>query len=207
MYYLVVLCHPDPASFNRAIADGVVTTLSAAGATASLLDLYRETFDPVLPLEEMKRRFSFDEAVRASSERLTSAAGIVVVHPDWWGGPPALLKGWIDRVFRPGVAYDFEGPEFMHKERVPLMTGKKALVFCTSDVEADEPEGKNRVTSLTGLWRDSVFGYCGVTSTIVRVFAGMHSATQRRRRDWLDEVSRTTADWAARGQDEGTTAV
>ena len=68
-----------------------------------------------------------------------------------------MLKGWIDRVFRQGVAYELEGEEDSEKEWKPLLTGKKGLVFCTSDAEEDEPPG-----TLETLWTDAILGRCGM---------------------------------------------
>lgn len=193
--FLVVVCHPNPKSFNRALADRAVRTIREGGASAELIDLYREPFEPVLPEEEMLRRFSFDETVQRYARSLASADGYLIVHPDWWGMPPALLKGWLDRVFRPGVAYDFEGPEFVRKRKVTLLHNKRALVFVTSDVPAASDDAELRTRGLEGLWVDAVFGYCGVSDTAVRVFCGVHDSSLRERRGWLDEVEETVARW------------
>ncbi len=104
----VILCHPVKGSFNHAISDEVVRSLKQQKHIVHYHDLYDEGFQPVLSADELQRRFSFDEQVQLYTSRVIESDGLVFIHPDWWGGPPALLKGWIDRVFRPGVAYDFE---------------------------------------------------------------------------------------------------
>ena len=112
MNVMVLLCHPNVRSFNHAIADTVVGTLRDDGHHVWWHDLYAEHFAPVLEQEEIQRRFSFDDPFVEHAEQLRTCDGLVFIYPDWWGTPPALLKGWIDRMFRPGIAYQFEGPEF-----------------------------------------------------------------------------------------------
>jgi NAD(P)H dehydrogenase (quinone) len=70
-------------------------------------DLYREKFSPVLPLREVPRDVKLPPLINRHCLEIAEADGIIVVHPNWWGQPPAILKGWIDRVLRPGVAYKF----------------------------------------------------------------------------------------------------
>ena len=118
MDILVVLGHPRPGSFNHAIAEVVLTTLRERGHRASFHDLCQEGFDPALPAKEMLEQGPVPDAVARHCRELAAADGIVIVHPNWWGQPPAVLTGWIDRVFRPGVAYRFEGED--GGEGVPL---------------------------------------------------------------------------------------
>ena len=103
----VILAHPGPGSFNHAIAATVVKTLAENGYTVAFHDLYAEHFDPVLPYAEIPRDAPLDPGVARHCSEIATADGIVIVHPDWWGQPPAILKGWIDRVIRPGIAYRF----------------------------------------------------------------------------------------------------
>ncbi len=104
----VILGHPDPASFNHAVAETVVAALTAEGHTVRFHDLYAESFNPVLPSFEIPKHADLDPLVRRHCDELSAADGIVIIHPNWWGQPPAIMKGWIDRVIRPGVAYEFK---------------------------------------------------------------------------------------------------
>ena len=105
MRILVVLGHPKKGSFNHAIAETIVRTLEESSHEVAYHDLYEEEFDPILPGEEIAKDARLDPAVRSHCEEVSEAEGIIVVHPNWWGHPPAVLEGWVDRVFRPGVAY------------------------------------------------------------------------------------------------------
>jgi len=108
MRILLVLAHPLEDSFAAAVAQTARDALVANGHAVDWLDLYREGFDPRLAPAE--RAGYFDAPYDASAvaplvERLQAAEGLVLVFPQWWFGFPAILKGWFDRVFAPGVAF------------------------------------------------------------------------------------------------------
>jgi putative NADPH-quinone reductase len=108
-FTLVVHCHPDPGSFSGTLAAGVVEALRGKGRACRCIDLYREGFQPCMSAPEWqdyKRPGAplppdLQDAVQA----LRQATHLVFVYPVWMSGPPALLKGWLDRVWRPGVAF------------------------------------------------------------------------------------------------------
>lgn len=108
---LVVWCHPVAESFSGAIFNTVVSNLTARGHELEIIDLYREGFDPTLPLDEWKRETrgdgerSHDLAHAEHVRKLRWADTLVFVYPTWFGGFPAMLKGWFDRVWMLGVAY------------------------------------------------------------------------------------------------------
>jgi len=109
MHFLVVLAHPLKESFAAAAAGTVVQTLKSRGHTTDLLDLYAEDFDPRLTADERARHMEPDydiSTVAPLVARLRAADAIVLVFPQWWFNMPAILKGFIDRVFVPGVAYN-----------------------------------------------------------------------------------------------------
>lgn len=179
---LVVLCHPNKTGFNQAVAAAAVQTLGATHQV-DFINLYEEGFDPVLPAPELPRKFSFDATVQKYNALVKEAEFYVFVHPDWWGGPPALLKGFIDRVFRPGVAYEYEGYEFLSKKKTALLAGRKALVFNTTDYPAPEGEDPSAV-----IWKKNVFAYCGVDAE-VHTFYDTYNSTYEARRDWIASVA------------------
>ncbi|MBT1158647.1 NAD(P)H-dependent oxidoreductase [Aminobacter anthyllidis] len=114
MNCLVVLSHPLPESLNRHFAETAIIELTSAGHKVELLDLYRTEFDPRLTPAERGSYYggSFDAAaLEAHVEALREAEMLVLVFPTWWFGLPAMLKGWVDRVFAPGIAFD-HGSDF-----------------------------------------------------------------------------------------------
>lgn len=188
---MLLLAHPSERSLNHAIAAEAADALRGAGTEVSVHDLYAEGFAAVLSKEEMLRKFSFDETVQAYAAELRRAQLLIIVHPDWWGQPPAILKGWLDRVLRPGVAYDFRGEEFVEKERVPLLTGMRALVFATSDAAAPATEAP-----LERIWREHVFDFCGIAPAEITIFYEVRRASRRMRKRWLNSVAETVGRFA-----------
>ncbi|MBN1531389.1 MAG: NAD(P)H-dependent oxidoreductase [Spirochaetes bacterium] len=187
MKVMVILAHPRTGSFNHVLAEALCRGLWGAGIGVTFHDLYREGFDPVLPAGELSKMGDVEPAVLAHCDELSHCGGLVFVHPNWWGAPPAILKGWIDRVVRPGIAYEFlEGDA---GEGVPrgLLAGKSAAVFNTSDT----PEEREREVfgdPLERFWRDCVFGFCGITRYHRRTFRVMVTSTEKQRGEWLREA-------------------
>ncbi|QSY94621.1 NAD(P)H-dependent oxidoreductase [Rhizobium bangladeshense] len=108
MRILLVLAHPLPESFAAAVAHTAREALEASGHVVDLLDLYAENFDPRLSVAERRAYFdmSYDTSdVADTVARLKAADGLVLVFPQWWFNFPAILKGFVDRVFVPGVAF------------------------------------------------------------------------------------------------------
>ncbi|HAM44249.1 MAG TPA: NAD(P)H dehydrogenase [Propionibacteriaceae bacterium] len=187
MKVLVVLAHPDPASFNHAIARKVLDVLLMNDHEVVFHDLYRERFDPFLWAEEIPVGAVLDPVLERHCTELQEADGIVIVHPNWWGQPPAVLKGWVDRVIRPGVAYRFlEGDS---GEGIPLglLKARVALVLNT----ANTPEERERNVfgdPLERTWKDCIFDLCGVRDFRRRMFRVIVTSTPEQRRQWLSEV-------------------
>lgn len=190
MYVTIILAHPNRDSFNHAIAEHAKQCLSEQKLTVHLHDLYEERFVPVMELEELRRKFAFDDTIARHSRNIRESGALIFVYPDWWGMPPAILKGWIDRVFRPGFAYAYEGEEFMAKEKVPLLTGKRAMVISTTN--ETNPLSQEAMTTL---WRERVFGYTGIEEVEFRCFYGLRESTPRERRVWLQELCELLPRW------------
>lgn len=130
--FLVVLAHPLRASFAAALARTVVETLEARGHSADLLDLYAEDFDPRLTAAERESYMTgkFDaSAIAPLANRLKAADGLILVFPQWWFNLPAILKGFIDRVFVPGVAFD-HAPD--GGRLIPLITNIRSFWVVTT---------------------------------------------------------------------------
>lgn len=183
----VILGHPDKGSFNHAIAATVVKTLRRDGHTVHLRDLCAERFDPLLSTGEIPKDALLDASVGWHCAEIAAADGIIVIHPNWWGQPPAILKGWVDRVIRPGVAYEFVDED--SGEGVPrgLLRAKTALVFNTSNTEK-EREMKEFGDPLETIWKNCIFGLCGVENFYRRTFGIIVTSTLEQREEWLIEV-------------------
>ena len=109
MKCLVVVAHPLPESLCCGLAASAVEALRAAGHEVWLEDLYRDEFAAALTAAERASYYGrpYDaSAARPQIDRLLAAEGLVLCFPTWWFSFPAILKGWFDRVWAPGVAYD-----------------------------------------------------------------------------------------------------
>ncbi|MGB8308806.1 MAG: NAD(P)H-dependent oxidoreductase [Methanoregula sp.] len=188
MIVTVILAHPHQGSFNHAIADTVITTLTACGHTVRFHDLYQEHFDPILPYEEIQRDASLPPDIARHCLEISAADGIVIIHPDWWGQPPAILKGWVDRVLRPQVAYRFQEGDNGQGIPLGLLKAKTAFVFNTSNTP-DQREKEVFGDPLGRLWKDCILSFCGVPVFNRRVFSVVVTSTPEERKGWLDEVS------------------
>ena len=108
MRSLVVACHPDPASYCAALRDRVVATLTDAGHELRVTDLYAEGFDPLFTAAEHAAHLEIGAHPDAAGHvaDLQWCDQLVLVYPTWWSGQPAMLKGWIDRVWVRGATWE-----------------------------------------------------------------------------------------------------
>lgn len=145
MNVLIVYAHPEPASFNGALKDRAVAVLAAAGHRVIVSDLHGEQFNPVPGRHDFTTmadatRFhyqaeqqnaaatgGFAPDVAREQARVTAADIIILQYPMWWGGVPAILKGWFDRVLAYGFAY-VDGRRF----DTGLFKGRRAMIAVTT---------------------------------------------------------------------------
>lgn len=184
----VILGHPDPKSFNHAMATTAVDTLQSLGIEVRFHDLQAEGFDPVLPAAEIGRNAVLPPLVALHCEEIKEADGLVIIHPNWWGQPPAVLKGWVDRVLRVGVGYEFLPGDGGEGVPVGLLKPMTALVLNTSNT----PALRERTVfgdPLERIWGDCVLTFCGAQKVVRRMFGVVCTSTEDQRADWLAEVA------------------
>jgi putative NADPH-quinone reductase len=188
----VILAHPDTKSFNHAIADAAIDQLRQSGHQLCMHDLYTEKFNPILPKEEFPQNAPLPPEIENHCREISAAEGIIIIHPNWWGQPPAILKGWVDRVIRPGVAYEFIEED--KGEGVPngLLKADRALVFNTSNT-ATERENRVFGDPLETIWKNCIFDLCGVKNFYRCTFNIIVTSSENQRKVWLEEVRQTVA--------------
>ncbi|WP_252178872.1 NAD(P)H-dependent oxidoreductase [Endozoicomonas sp. 4G] len=105
MNVLVVYAHPNPQSYNAALFKLTCEQLALAGHTVHPLDLYETDFEARMSCEERINYMTQDNTngIENHVAKLKWAEAVVFVYPTWWMGPPAILKGWLDRIWLPGV--------------------------------------------------------------------------------------------------------
>jgi putative NADPH-quinone reductase len=183
----VILGHPRPGSFNHALAAAVAQAARASGHEVRFHDLQAEGFDPVLPAGEEPSGAPVPPDVELHCREIAEADGIIVVHPNWWGKPPAVLAGWIDRVLRPEVAYRFEEGDSGEGVPVGLLRARSAIVLNTANT-VPEREARDFGDPLERIWKDCVFGLCGVRRVERRTFTVVVTSTPAQRNAWLEET-------------------
>jgi len=186
----IILAHPNPASFNHAIAGAVRDTLVEAGIGVRLHDLYAEGFDPLMQTAEFTGKGTDDPLVEAHAEEIVAADGIVIVHPNWWAQPPAILKGWLDRVLRNGKAYRFGPTGNGEFGPIGLLKARAALVIHTSNTELERDQ-RLYGDPLDNLWRTCVFGFCGVKTVERKLYASVIMSKPEQRAEWIADAART----------------
>nr|WP_202626718.1 NAD(P)H-dependent oxidoreductase [Steroidobacter agaridevorans] len=185
---MIVVANPSSKSLSHAMASAAEQVLVARGYETAFHDLYAERFDPIQPTGEDGNVGSSNMLVEQHCSELARADLILVFHPNWWGQPPAILKGWIDRVFRLNTAYAY--PDGVGFEGVPvgLLRARIAIVVNTSNTPA-EREAAAFGDPLETLWKKCIFGLCGVTNVVRRVYGPVSGSTAPQRAAWLAEIT------------------
>jgi NAD(P)H dehydrogenase (quinone) len=186
----VILAHQTAGSFNHAIAVAAINRLRSRGTEVFYHDLYAEKFDPVATGEEVPKDAVLPAVIEQHCQEIGEADGIIIVHPNWWSQPPAILKGWLDRVLRPGRAYNFVPGPNGEGRPVGLLKAKAALVVTTANTPQDK-EVQFLGDPLDLIWRRVVFGLCGVSNVYRLVFSPVIVSRAEQRQQWLREVEST----------------
>ncbi len=189
MKILIILANPNKKSFCRAIAETAAKALEKKGCEIIFHDLYEEKFPPVLPEGEDKRGAMLPAIVKKHCKEIWEANGIIIVHPNWWGMPPAIMKGWIDRVIRVGTAYKFLEGDKGEGVPVGLLKAKTAIVFNTSNTKPLR-EKKTFRDPLETIWKNCVFGLAGIKDFYRKTYGIMVTSTPQQRKNWLKDVER-----------------
>ena len=187
MNILIILGHPDTNSFNHAIADICKDRLIENGHSIIYHDLYAEGFNPIIDKSEIPKFGQIDNIIKRQCDDLINSDGIIIIHPNWWGQPPAIMKGWIDRVIRHGIAYEFEDGDKGEGTPIGLLKAKTGLVFNTSNT-SEERENNLFKDPLETIWKNCIFDFCGVKQFDRRMFRIIVNSDIIQRQIWLDEV-------------------
>lgn len=190
MNILIVYAHPNLRSFNQAILQTLDAALREQGHLTQTHDLYRMRFRAVLDNDDLNRNWRSEPAedTRREQEAVLWAQGLAFIYPIWWFGPPAILKGWIDRVFTRKFAFEF-GPDGMKG----LLTHERALVLNTLGGDAATYQQQNWHELLVRPMSEGVLSACGVRQVIHRAFYEVTTVAPGARRAMLDEVRELAA--------------
>jgi putative NADPH-quinone reductase len=193
----LVLGHPAPGSFNHAICAAAMAALESAGHECRFHDLYAEKFDPVMTAAELPKDAELPAEIERHCQEVGEADGLIIVHPNYWSAPPAILRGWVDRVLRAGRAYNFVPDGTGGARPVGLLKARVGLVFTTANTP-HEKEVELFGDPLHTHWLKVVFGLCGISRTEKWDFSPIITSTAEERREWLREVELAVARYFPR---------
>ncbi|PLS81842.1 hypothetical protein CYG49_00540 [Candidatus Saccharibacteria bacterium] len=192
MRVLIIIAHPQAGSFSHKIASAYQEGAVAAGHRVQLVDLYRSQMQLGFLKPEPKAEFEKTHAVRtAFQEMVYDSDELVFIHPLWWGGPPAILKNFIDQVFTPGFAYRHAKKKSMLPERlniVPerLLGGREVRLFITCD--GQRWTNALRLMPYLSTWQYYIFRYTGLKLASFHLFDYMRRRDDLTKSKWLAKV-------------------
>lgn len=160
MKHLLVFAHPREPSFTRRVVATYTEAVKGLGHAVIQRDLYSMGFNPVADADEARTRPQGEPAadVRAEMDHLLAADVVTFVSPVWWIAPPAILKGWLDRVLRGGFAYGY-GPNGPRGSLV----GKRSLIFTSSGSTEREFVDSRKLDAIRIMWGIGTVEFCGMT--------------------------------------------
>jgi len=159
--HAVIFAHPKPDSFTAAVAETYAETVQELGHALIRRDLYRIGFDPVLKAAELPVAGGFRPEADVAAERamLHDVDIFALVYPLWLNAPPAMMKGYLDRVFGFGFAYGENGHSFN-----PLLTGRKLISFSSSGAPLDWVQRTGALDAVSTLFDRYFCQLCGMHS-------------------------------------------
>ncbi|MEH2245144.1 NAD(P)H-dependent oxidoreductase [Nostoc sp.] len=186
MNVLIVYAHPNPNSFNHAILDSVVTGLKEADHTPKIKDLYTLSLKITLDAEDLEQIVNgkTPDDILKEQQDILWAEGLIFIYPIWWYDRPAILKGWIDRVFLQGFAFDTDADGIKG-----LLIHKKAIIFqTTGGTEAMFTHIGTDKDVFRHTMMEGTLQFCGIQNIIYKPFYGVPHISQADREQMLSET-------------------
>ncbi|MHC1708638.1 MAG: NAD(P)H-dependent oxidoreductase [Bacteroidales bacterium] len=185
MNYLIIFTHPNGKGFSHKILQTVIDTIGTNDNNYQLRNLNEIGFNPVLSNSDlaMFKRNEYPDDIKQEQELIRWADVLIFVYPLWWGGMPAILKGYIDRVFASGFAYEYNS-----NNPVGLLKGKKAMLFSTQGYSREHYESIGMNEAMMKVERDGIFKFCGIEMTDHLFFGNASSLSKEQELSYLVEV-------------------
>lgn len=186
MTHLILFAHPKIESFNHAILQTLTSTLEERGDSVIVRDLYALDFAPVLTQEDMEalRKGQTPEDIAQEQHYITQADTLIFVYPLWWTGLPAILKGYVDRVFSYGFAYRYN----QAGEIEGLLKGKKGFLVTTHGTPNAHYDSTGMTQALKETTDSGIFNFCGITEVNHLFFGAVPSVDDKARHEMLAKV-------------------
>jgi len=187
MNHLIVYTHLNPHSFTKAVVDEVEAVSRRKGHETKIIDLYSDQFNPVLEFPDIQYSFMDGEApedVRKYQEDISWANHITFVYPLWWEQMPAMLKGFIDRVFTNGYAY-------MYGENGPKgLLGEKTVQLIINTGNTSEYLSQSGMHSaIKAVVEVGIFNFCGMDAKTT-FFGNVAMGSDEERKEYLSQIAK-----------------
>ncbi|UKB80588.1 NAD(P)H-dependent oxidoreductase [Chryseobacterium sp. MEBOG07] len=192
MRHLIIYAHPNENSLNHSLLNTVVETLQSRDQEVIVRDLYKIGFDPVFSLQDMQGQFQgkLSDDVKLEQEHISWAEQITFIYPIWWTGLPAMMKGYIDRVFSYGFAYRYD--QGIQKG---LLKGKKTVIINTHGKSHEEYEKTGMDKALTSTSDNGIFIYSGLEVIRHLFFDKADKASSENLEKWKDQIRNLYSDY------------
>jgi putative NADPH-quinone reductase len=180
---LIINAHPDQESFCKALAESYLKGAEAGNHTCKLVNLNELQFNINLP-QGYRVPTPLEPDLIEVQKMISDANHIVFVYPNWWGTFPALLKGFIDRVFIPGFAFKYRENSSLWDK---LLVGKTAHLIITMD----SPYWYYRwLVNRPGInaMKKCILGFCGIKTVKTSIFSPVRPSPESKRKQWLNSV-------------------
>jgi len=188
MKHLIIYAHPNPESLNCQLQQTLAAHLWDNGHEVETRDLYALNFNPVLTLEDMdgQRKGHVSEEVKKEQDFIAWADCITFIHPIWWTGLPAIMKGYIDRVFSYGFAYRYD-------LGIPkgLLSGKQTVIINTHGKSNEEYKTIEMDKALLLTSEEGIYSYCGLKIKKHFFFDKADRATLETIENWKKQIINT----------------
>ena len=185
MKYVIVYAHPNPRSFNHAILETIAEELRKKKKEFKVRDLYKIGFNPVLSTKDLSaiQNGAVPQDIKKEQNYISKADAIIVIFPIWWSAMPAMLKGYIDRVFSSGFAYA-ETEDGI----TGLLKGKKVLLVSTTGASKEDYEKMGAFRMMNMSMGMAIFQFIGMEVIGHKYFSSVPYVSQQARKKMLKEL-------------------
>ena len=185
MNHLIIFAHPNPASFGSALCSELIKISEGKGNKVQLRNLYETGFSPVLSAADLTSLENgiVPADVKPEHAYIAAADHITFIYPVWWGGMPAIMKGYIDRVFSYGFAYEYDDTGVKG-----LLAGKRGSMICTSGASNEEYEKAGMHAAMRLVAEEVICAFCGMTFTKCLFLGNIAGVSRETREGWLNEL-------------------
>lgn len=159
MRHLVIAAHPSTKSFNHSVVEAYTSALVERKHRVECRDLYAANFNPVLSARDLAAigHGKASKDIREEQAAMRHADVVTLISPLWWSGFPAMLKGYLDRVFCEGFAYVIKRGEYL-----PGLAGKKGVIITTSGASKEELKSGGTLRAIRTIYDIGLMQFCGI---------------------------------------------